>query len=102
MAKKKATKKVAQKNNSNQLNSNYPRHNLERSLRIPEAIIKQNAGKECTEAESATYLGIKFNKGPYNLEISSSLKYGLLERLSPGRIRPVSYTHLTLPTTCSV
>ncbi len=88
MAKKKATKKVAQKNNSNQLNSNYPRHNLERSLRIPEAIIKQNAGKECTEAESATYLGIKFNKGPYNLEISSSLKYGLLERLSPGRIRP--------------
>ena len=60
----------------------YPRHSLERALRIPQAILEQNAGRECTEKESASFLGLQHNKGPYALEISSALKYGLLERPS--------------------
>ena len=35
----------------------YPRHNLERALRIPQAILEQNAGRECTEKESASFVG---------------------------------------------
>ena len=69
------------------LQSNYPRHAIVNALRIPKAILEQNAGKECTEAESATYVGVGYI-GPYQLEISSALKYGLLERPAPKRIKP--------------
>lgn len=59
----------------------YPRHPVERALRIPRAIIDQNAGKECTDAESARYVGVGLN-GDYKVEISSSLKYGFWSELS--------------------
>lgn len=65
---------------------NYPRHSLEKALRIPKAILDQNAGKECSDKESATFLGLKYNKGPYALELSSAIKFGLLERPSPGHV----------------
>jgi hypothetical protein len=64
----------------------YPRHSLEKVLRIPKAILDQNAGKECSDEDSAAFLGIKYNKGPYALELSSALKFGLLERPRPGRL----------------
>lgn len=64
----------------------YPRHPLEKVLRIPKAILDQNAGKECSEEETAAFLNIKYNKGPYALELSSAMKFGLLERPSAGRI----------------
>ena len=64
----------------------YPRHSLEKVLRIPKAILDQNVGKECSDEDTATFLGIKYNKGPYALELSSALKFGLLERPSAGRI----------------
>src|SRR6266478_9022835 len=64
----------------------YPRHSLEKVLRIPKAILDQNAGKECSDEDTATFLNIKYNKGPYALELSSAMKFGLLERPSPGRI----------------
>jgi hypothetical protein len=35
----------------------YPRHSVEKALRIPRAIIDQNAGKPCTEKESAKFVG---------------------------------------------
>jgi len=65
----------------------YPRHSLEKALRIPKAILEQNAGKECTDEESATYVGVKFNRGPYYLEINSAIKFGLLERPETGKIK---------------
>lgn len=65
----------------------YPRHSLEKVLRIPKAILEQNAGKECTDQESATYVGVKYNKGPYNVELNSAIKFGLLERPETGKIR---------------
>jgi hypothetical protein len=61
----------------------YPRHTIEKALRIPRAIIDQNAGKDCSERDSATYVGVGFN-GPYRVEISSALKYGFLSRPQPG------------------
>jgi hypothetical protein len=64
----------------------YPRHSLEKVLRIPKAILDQNAGKDSTDEESAGFLGIKYNKGPYALELSSAIKYGLLERPQAGRL----------------
>jgi hypothetical protein len=65
---------------------NYPRHDLERALRVPQAIMDQNAGKECTEKESASFLGIKYAIGPYTSEISSSIKFGLLSRPTAGHL----------------
>jgi hypothetical protein len=64
----------------------YPRHSLEKALRIPKAILDQNAGKECSDQESAGFVGIKYNKGPYALELSSAVKFGLLERTGAGRL----------------
>lgn len=62
----------------------YPRHNLERALRIPKGILEQNAGRGCTEEQSASFIGVKFNKGPFTSELSSCYKFGLLKRTSPG------------------
>ena len=64
----------------------FPRHSLERALRIPKAILEQNAGRECTEQESASFAGVSYNKGPYVVELSSASKFGLLER-SSGKVR---------------
>ncbi|WP_113957241.1 hypothetical protein [Roseimicrobium gellanilyticum] len=63
----------------------YPRHSLSKSLRIPTAILEQNAGKPCSEKEAATFVGVGFG-GPFRLEISSCLKFGLLERPGPSQV----------------
>jgi hypothetical protein len=64
----------------------YPRHAIDKALRIPRAILEQNAGKECSDSEAAGYIGLKLN-GPVRVEISSALKFGLLERPSPSRVK---------------
>ena len=63
----------------------YPRHGVDKALRIPEAILTQNAGKECTVKESAAFLGVG-PAGLYAVEVSSGIKYGFLERPSTGKI----------------
>ena len=63
----------------------YPRHSIEKALRIPRAILEQNAG-ECTKKQAAGFLGLGSPKGPFSLEISSGLKFGLLDRPSTGKI----------------
>lgn len=63
----------------------YPRHAVDKALRIPRAILEQNAGKECTVKESAGFLGVGA-AGPYTVEVASGLKYGFLSRPSPGKI----------------
>src|SRR5579863_4149505 len=89
---KKAAKKTAKvkttENKTSSGTSNFPRNSLEKSLRIPKAIIEQNAGKETTDAEAARYVGITNPTGPFLLEISSATKYGLLERPSSKIIKP--------------
>ena len=64
----------------------YPRHSVDKVLRIPRGILEQNAGKDCTDREVAKFVGVGFG-GPIKVEISSALKYGFLERPSSGRVR---------------
>lgn len=87
-AKKKApakNKSVARSSNATSGVAKFPRHSIGRAIRIPKAIIEQNAGNECTVAQSADFVGVG-NHGPYKLEVSSATKYGLLESPSAGRI----------------
>ncbi len=67
------------------LHSHYPRHSLEKALRIPRAILEQNAGKPCTDKEAAGYLNLKSPLGPFNVELNSAIKFGLLERPEKGK-----------------
>lgn len=64
----------------------YPRHSVEKALRVPRAILEQHAGKECTDADAARFLGLK-PSGPLNTEISSGVKYGFLDRPSSGHLQ---------------
>lgn len=64
----------------------YPRFPVGKALRIPTAILEQNAGKDCTDSEAAGFLGLILT-GPLQVEINAALKYGFLERPSPGRLK---------------
>jgi hypothetical protein len=66
-------------------NAAFPRHAVKKSLRIPKAILEQNAGKACSDREAVKFAGIAFH-GPSRVEISSASKYGFLERPSPGNV----------------
>lgn len=63
----------------------YPRHAVDKALRIPRAILEQNAGKECTTKESAGFLGVGAG-GLFQVEVASGIKYGFLSRPSPGKL----------------
>ncbi len=65
----------------------YPRHSIEKALRVPRAILDQNAGRECTEKEAAGFVGLGSPAGPFAVEVSSAIKYGLLERPGSGKIK---------------
>lgn len=71
------TKKIKKVTNT----AKYPRHSIQKVLRIPKAILEQNAGKACSDKESASFVGVSYN-GPYQSEIGSAKKYGLLS--APG------------------
>ena len=88
VSKKSASKRVATKKSSDKVKSSpakYPRHSVEKSLRIPQAILEQNAGKPCTVKESASFLGVG-SAGMYQVEVSSGIRYGFLERPNTGQI----------------
>jgi hypothetical protein len=61
----------------------FPRHSVSKALRIPRAVLEQNAGKACTDREALRYSGLSFS-GPTRTELSSSLKYGFLSRVEMG------------------
>ena len=63
----------------------YPRHPVDKALRVPRAILEQNAGRECSDKETAGYVGVTL-VGPFQVEIGSALKYKFLERPTPGRL----------------
>ena len=65
----------------------YPRHSVERALRVPKAILDQNAGRPVTRKEAAAYVGSN-PAGPFEVEIGSAVKYGFLERPEQGKIQP--------------
>src|SRR2546427_5474235 len=55
----------------------FPRHGVKKALRVPRAILEQNAGKACTDREAAKFCGVNYH-GPFGVEISSAIKYGFL------------------------
>lgn len=63
----------------------YPRHSVRKALRVPKAVLEQNAGKVCTDREAAKFAGLAYH-GPSRVEISSSLKYGFLDRPAGGQV----------------
>jgi len=69
----------------------FPKHSLLNCLRIPKAVLEQNAGKECVAKDAAKFAGIGYT-GDIGVEISSALKYGLLERPTPGMVKPTEIT----------
>ena len=66
----------------------FPRHSVGKAIRIPQAILDQNAGKPCSRGDAAKFLGLGSPAGPFGVEISSSRKYGLLELTAAGFIQP--------------
>jgi hypothetical protein len=66
----------------------FPRHSVTKALRIPRAILEQNAGRPCTPTEAAIFLGLGSANGPFAVEVSSSIKYGFLERPQSGQVQP--------------
>lgn len=86
---KKSTKKKAKKSSTKTKkasSADYPRHGIRKALRIPKAILDQNAGRECTDREAADFCGVKYG-GPFSVELSSSIKYGFLERPGSGKVQ---------------
>lgn len=82
----KTSQRKVKPKNAGGVTANFPRHSIIKALRIPRAILDQNAGKDCTESQSAGFVGVGY-AGPYRLEISSALKYGLLDRPVPKNLR---------------
>lgn len=92
--KKTASKKASAGNSSARGGAarvKYPKHSILDCIRIPQAIIDQNAGEACTDREGAGYAKLGWT-GDIKVEISSAIKYGLLERPSPGHIKPTDLT----------
>ena len=54
---------------------------------IPKAMLEKNAGKESSYRAAANYAGLAYN-GNIGVEISSAIKYGLLEKPDKGMVRP--------------
>jgi hypothetical protein len=66
----------------------FPRHSVEKAIRIPQAILDQNAGKACSRTDAAKFLGLSSPAGPFSVEISSAVKYGFLDQPESGHIQP--------------
>jgi len=81
MAKKTAPKSMKKKE-AKTTRAKYPRHSVDRALRIPKAIVEQNAGKPCTPEQAAAFLGVG-SKGPFAVEIGSAIK-NLSQNLYPS------------------
>lgn len=65
----------------------FPKDPVAKCLRIPQGILDQNAGNECTDREAAAFAKIGWT-GPVKVEISSAIKYGLLDRPTVGKVKP--------------
>src|SRR4030067_777241 len=66
----------------------FPRHSVAKAIRIAQAILDQNAGKACSRADAAKFLGLSSPAGPFGVEISSAIKYGFLDQPEAGHIQP--------------
>jgi hypothetical protein len=85
-AKKRAVKKPAAKKSGagTAASPKYPRHAVDKALRIPRNIYEQNGGRPATPLEAVHFSGGSKLTGPWRVEISSAKKYGYLESGSDG------------------
>ncbi len=90
-AKKKKSRKAANGATKRGIPLGYPKHPILKCLRIPQAVLENNAGKECTDREAAKFASIGWS-GQIAVEISSAIKYGLFERPSAGKVKPTDIT----------
>jgi len=81
-----ATRAARSKRTGTTQTAKFPRHSLEKALRIPKALYEQNGGKAATRAEAVKFAGASGLNGPWNVELSSSQKYGLLEPAEAGKV----------------
>src|SRR5437899_1519664 len=65
--------------------ADYPRHPVQKALRIPRAILEQNAGRPCSDRDAAGFAGVGYH-GPFTVELSSAIKYGFLTRPQHGTV----------------
>jgi hypothetical protein len=65
----------------------FPKHSILDCIRIPQAIVDQNAGEACTDREGVAFAHVGWS-GDVRVEIGSAIKYGLLERPTAGKIKP--------------
>jgi len=91
-AKKKSKKKARNRRRASTTvrkfsNVAFPKHSILKALRMPQAVLENNAGRDCTDREAATFAGIGWS-GNVAVEISSAIKYGLFQRPNPGRVEP--------------
>jgi hypothetical protein len=80
---KKAAKKAAARTGAT---PKYPRHSVERALRIPKAVYEKDADKPVTYAEAASYVGAAAATGNLGLEIASARKYGFFDSGDDGKL----------------
>lgn len=76
----------ATSNESASARGKFPKHSVEKALRVPGLILSQNAGKPCTDKEAAAFAGLGSPSGLFGVEISSAIKYGFLERPKKGTL----------------
>lgn len=63
----------------------YPRHAVDKALRIPEAIYNQNAGKPTVLSDAAKFTTGGKAIGAFRTEVASAKKYGFL-RSEDGKL----------------
>jgi hypothetical protein len=73
-SKRKTTKSSRQRSSAT---AAFPKDSLAKCLRIPQAILEQNAGKDCKDREAAGFAKLNY-AGEIGVEISSAIKFGLL------------------------
>ena len=61
-----------------------------KAIRTAQTILEQNAGKSCSRADAAKFLGLGSPAAPFGVEISSAIKYGFLEQPEAGYIQPTT------------
>ncbi|WP_418058849.1 hypothetical protein [Pimelobacter simplex] len=87
-AKKTAAKKTAAKKTAatrpEGRQAKFPRHSVEKAVRIPKAIYDQNGGRPATREEAVSFAGGGALSGPWRVEISSAQKYGFLSPAGDG------------------
>jgi hypothetical protein len=64
----------------------FPRHAVERALRIPMALYEQNGGRPATLQEAVRFTGGTAVSGAFRTEVSSSKKYGFLEPVGTNKV----------------